>query len=484
MSRSTIRALGLRIAAPFVLAAGLASIVWPLWHVHTAVAVMLLALALVIGGSLWIGRDRPIDPGIGEVLARDDQALLWRMIDGTAEATGSKAPREIYLTDGVRAALAARTVCSGLVNRGSRLEIGAGLFGSLDTEELRALVVALLEQHSGAGGRLVRCRVALAETALRLEGNRLGALWLRYYHPIIESLDAVVNQQVLDGDRKAAELTSRAAIIGGLSRLYMGGAAHDLYVREYLTPLWATGCTAENMFEGLRHFGAEPSRADFFEEIHLALRDMEPMTEGVVGIADRLRVLESLPADETEAVFAEPSEDLLSDRVGLEVALSAKVAERMTGVDSLELVGWDEYASRLADIEVVRAVQFSRACSDVSPMDDDAGSLRHSLRTASSVAREDIASRLMPLAKTLLPPERQPVYQRALRSHIKAAIGSALVDHADHRWELRWSGDAALVGPGGAEVDLEMWVDGVLNGGVGIPALFDWFETVGVPVAA
>lgn len=479
MRELTVRLVTPHLACVFLLAGGI--VILPL---HSAIAAVSFGLGVLVAVNLWIGRARPEAPRIGEDVDAESQPVLWRVVAESAEQAGSKLPKSIRLVEGIEARVVQSSRMSGLIRGRFRLEISVALFGLLDVDEFRSLLVSLFYTTSGPRARLSRAHVALRSGLASAQNRRIAKLWCRWYEPMIEPLEKVEGDLILAADRHATTVSSRGKMIACLARLHIGRAGHEMFLREYVTPLWALGMRPVNLYEGLRRFGGCEERRGQFEAVHLSLRDIDQRQDNGVTTAHRELVLESMPGDDRPDPISEPADALLTNTDAIEETISEQVSARSTGQSDLVAVEWEDFSDALASIEVMRAVQLADAAAEVDQNAPGAGSLRHSLRAASGMGRSDLAGRLLPQAKAMPPNIRPPLLESSLRSHLRAAIGSALVDHAGHRWDMNWAGQANLVGPTDDEVDLKMWVDGVLNGGAGLPALFEWFETLGVPVDA
>ncbi len=113
-----------------------------------------------------------------------------------------------------------------------------------------------------------------------------------------------------------------------------------------------------------------------------------------------------------------------------------------------------------------------------------AGGLRHVLRLLCSGQRSGVATGLAPELVGLPDDEREAASVELLAAYLRASVGSVLAVHAGCRWQMSWGGPPRLVGPDGAVVDIDEWVDGAVMNEVPAAVFIDWLSQVGIPFDA
>lgn len=448
-----------------------------------------LALVGLIGlGARW--RIQPADPSPdtgGLVLEPDAEPALWDEVRDLADRLGVEPPDEIVLAAGVTADLRHRTRGLGRIVASRHLVLGLPLFGMLTLDELRATIAWLLARDAelGVPDGPELCRVAVAGQAVlgrgptgpfaEVRGRRLAA--------VVESAVVVRSAQIVAADGRAVELYGRTVVDGALRRMHLGEAAFDAFLNEYVVPLWSVGAYPTDMYEGLRRFGSADGRDEQFEALRLStMLSDRPRNAGEPAVSTRIRLLQSAPGDDRIPDLGE-SVGLVTGRAEAEPALAAVLAdEAFPGVEPLATT-WAESPALVEVLERARAARLAAVAHEQDTVAVRAGGLAHVVRWVAAHP-DQVAAGLAPELATLPEDGRDEVVTGVVRAYLRAAMGSALIDHAACHWALDWNGPHRLVGPDGREVNLDDWVDGVMGAHVGPRLVTDWLDRVGVPVSA
>ena len=292
----------------------------------------------------------------------------------------------------------------------------------------------------------------------------------------------VARRQEFAADALAAGQAGAATMSGALRMQAISGPAFDRYLSEYASPLWTEGAYPPDLYTGFQAFLTAPGRRDYLVELRQHEGD-----DGARGtrppLRQRLAVVSRTGSDDDALATASPARDLLADAEDVEELVSARLGQLSTGSNELTPARLDDPRAPLwTRRELRRAVLLARAVRCSLPSDPESG-----IRLALRAFGEHSSATAVQLAPTLLAldgPERSEAERAVLRTHLRAAIGMGLVDHAACLWKIDFGGPIDLVGPDGERVPLDDWLDELIADPSRHDAVATWLTQVGVPVPA
>jgi Zn-dependent protease with chaperone function len=235
---------------------------------------------------------------VGIPVTRDDAPQLWALLDGAADAAGTRAPDTVTIVADAAAKLIERTRLLGLAGGRRDLYLGLPLLQAWDTAHLRAVAAHELGHFSPRLGRLAplayRGRVAVGRTVPRIPRRNPAGPLLRTYAKFYRRVDAPFSRaQELAADGIAAEYAGRSAAAAVLRDLPALDALQRIFHAEYLGPGWQAGHVPDDLFGGfLRVLAARATDV-------AVLRARDPGTPSSWDthppVADRLAALAALP---------------------------------------------------------------------------------------------------------------------------------------------------------------------------------------------
>ncbi len=455
--------------------------------VHSVVGAGVGALAVgYVALTCRLSDPEPVVTGIA--VSRTDQPALWDEIDGVASLIGVAPPDEVVIGADVFAQLVHSTSRLGRKVRSRRLVFGLPVMALLTLDELRAVLISLLARDVESTiprGPLLARSAAAAEAALAADqGGIGGSLRRRHLRTVHRQCAPFREAQTLIGDSRAADVVGRTQLDGALRRAHVGHSAYERFAHDYLMELVSVGVRPANLYEGLRHFGSDPVRDSWFEELHVGSTSASMRwNAGEPTIAVRLLRNSATHGDE-KVPDRRGASALLAGREPLERALTELLmAELVPGV-KLRQVLWEEADVALATLNRSRAGRLGLAAAALEPAAPRSGGLAHVIRLAVTSQREGLASMLAPELADIDDDDRPAVVGDLLATYLRASLGSALSEHARCSWVLSWSGAAVLRAPDGTPVDIDEWVSGIVSQQVSPRVVTDWLVAVGVPLEA
>ncbi|AGZ39676.1 hypothetical protein AFR_06935 [Actinoplanes friuliensis DSM 7358] len=180
---------------------------------------------------------------------------MWALLDGAAQAAGTRAPDRVTVVADAAAKIIERTRLLGLIGGRRDLYLGLPLLQAWDEAHLRAVAAHELGHYSPRLGRLAplayRGRVAVARTVPRIPRRNPAGPLLRAYAKFYRRVDAPFSRaQELTADQIAAEYAGRSAAAAVLRDLPALDAVQRIFHAEYLGPGWQAGHVPDDIFGG------------------------------------------------------------------------------------------------------------------------------------------------------------------------------------------------------------------------------------------
>lgn len=452
----------------------------------------------VLRGVFAFGRTDG-DEKTGLPVTEAEQPELWRTVRSLAETSGTRAPDEILLAGDVNAAVSEDARLLGLLPGRRRLYIGMPLLIGLTERQLRSVIAHELAHYGNADTRLAGITLRGRDSVLRTvaafqeqEQKRIGKerskqeraaakavrkgkkakqvdtrgagfgyrmmakpfqAYAKWY---LRATHSVGRQQELAADLVAARVAGRDATASALREIAVLDAAHDHYLERYAMLGVEAGLLPPRgeFCGGLRHLLADPHRRSGLAELRGELPPAEVSPyDSHPPVAERVRLIEALPADAAATDPARPALTLLRDveRVLVDLEGTVLTPEAL----AMERVAWPElthravYALTEAAAEPLRTALAEAGVATGSA----AGDLRALLDAADAGLLWQIAGHL---PKS---PEAARATGRAAREFLRPALAAgtarltelALVERAGAYWELSWSLSSSRLRLPGAE---------------------------------
>jgi Zn-dependent protease with chaperone function len=469
---------------------------------HALLAVgklLILSLALtypIVQGMFAFRRPgKGSDGPSGQVVTPEQQPELWAEIREAARRSGTRPPHALTLTGDVNAAVAERTHLLGLIAGRRRMYLGVPLLAGLTLPRLRAVLAHEFGHYGHQDTRLatltMRGREGVTRTvdAFRAGasgGSRMhavvGNLYLRYARLYLRISQSVARGQELAADQAAARLAGRDTTAAALREIPVLTTAFGFYVERYATVGWQSSLrpSAGEFYGGFRHLLADPGRGAELASMRAELPEAERSPyDSHPPIADRVRLIESLPADgRPDDPTAPLGLSLLRDRDAVLAALESVTL--VAGARGMRQLGWKELAAasgRATCEEAARPLREAVSGADGSGATsrEAAGAGRgvapaKGLGSLDDVLRAIEEGRLWTVVARRLPKSEQAAratgraarefVRPALREGLSALAHLTLADAGRARWELSWSaGPVHAVLPEGYEEALPSALD-------------------------
>ncbi len=235
---------------------------------------------------------------VGIPVTREDAPQLWALLDGAAEAAGTRVPDRVTIVADAAAKIIERTRLLGVLGGRRDLYLGLPLLQAWDEAHLRAVAAHELGHFSPRLGRLAplayRGRVAVARTVPRIPPRNPAGPLLRTYGKFYRRVDAPFSRaQEMTADQIAAEYAGPAAATAVLRDLPALEALQRIFHAEYLGPGWQAGHVPDDLFGGFLRVLA--ARADDVA----VLRARDPGTPAAWDthppVTERLAALTAMP---------------------------------------------------------------------------------------------------------------------------------------------------------------------------------------------
>jgi Zn-dependent protease with chaperone function len=235
---------------------------------------------------------------VGIPVTREDAPQLWALLDGAAEAAGTRVPDRVTIVADAAAKIIERTRLLGVLGGRRDLYLGLPLLQAWDEAHLRAVAAHELGHFSPRLGRLAplayRGRVAVARTVPRIPPRNPAGPLLRTYAKFYRRVDAPFSRaQEMTADQIAAEYAGPAAATAVLRDLPALEALQRIFHAEYLGPGWQAGHVPDDLFGGFLRVLA--ARADDVA----VLRARDPGTPAAWDthppVSERLAALTAMP---------------------------------------------------------------------------------------------------------------------------------------------------------------------------------------------
>ena len=462
-------------------AAGTALVVHPIAGAVVAVG----ALAYVV---VMVAPPDPEPQTAGVAVTRDEQPELWAEVEAAAAAAGAPVPDVLVIADAVQARLVHRTSGRGRRVKERRLEVGLPGLSMFTREELRVVLLGVLSRDTDLciphGAVLMRAATASERVLGTPGGGLIHDLRLRHARAVFDACEPVRAGPILASDSRAAGLVGRTQLEGALRKAHVGGTALNRFLEEYVLPILSAGRRPVNLYDGLRSYGADLSRDSLFEELHIdATTTSARWNPGEPSLGLRVTRVSASAGGDT-ATDDRDASALISGRTALEVELSRQVADHLMPGTELSPVDWAGVVEATTRIQLARAGRLAAVARAFEPGAPRAGGLRHVLRLLCSGQRSGVATGLAPELISLPDDERDAASVELLAEDPDSSVVSALIALVACRWQMSWGGAPRLVGPDGAVVDLDEWVNGAVANEVPAAVFIEWLGQVGVPLDA
>ncbi|MEU7531317.1 M48 family metalloprotease [Saccharothrix sp. NPDC042600] len=258
------------------------------------------AVALAVTGAVFKALRTRVEPE-GVPLTRADQPELWRVVDELAEAVGTRAPDDIRLVAGVKAAVREEAGLLGLRPGPRHLVLGLPLLAGLTAGELRSVLAHELGHFGGGHTRLsaltYRAKVALERTVDGLAGSIVQEP-LAYYARVYAWVAASANRRrELAADAASVAAAGRETAQSALRKALPLAAAWNTYLDDYVSLASAAGRTPL-LLAGFRSLLADPERQEQLADATDRLLDEQPASvfDNHPPVRERIAAMEALPS--------------------------------------------------------------------------------------------------------------------------------------------------------------------------------------------
>ncbi|MEU6226982.1 M48 family metallopeptidase [Streptomyces sp. NPDC047042] len=309
-------------------------------HAPAAAAAKLALVSVVpaiplVRGLFMLRTPKGEEPA-GLPVTEAQEPELWRTVRELAERVGTRAPSRIVLTGDVNAAVGEDARLLGLLPGPRRLYLGVPLMQGLTEAQLRAVIAHELGHYAGSDTRLaaltLRGRVQLQRTIANFEERAgityrvLARVYTAYAELYLRTTLADSRRQEYAADASAARIAGRDATASALREIPVLDGAFGFYVRSYAT-LGTDAALLPPRGEVFGGFGRMLSA----RQLELAGLRSELPTEPTSPydshppVADRVRRVELLPADDRADEAHGAAIALLTDAEGTFAALEDAV---------------------------------------------------------------------------------------------------------------------------------------------------------------
>lgn len=472
---------------------------------HSAGALKLVflsaLLAIPVVRGMFMLRRPEHDGPVGLPVTPAQQPALWAAVRTLADRTGTRVPDALVLTGDVNAAVSEDARLLGLLPGRRTLYLGVPLMTGLTQPQLHAVLAHEMGHYSNADTRLSgitmrgrdsvlrtielfhqqadkkadKERVRQEKTAARrrargkkaretdtggagLTYRLMAKLYTAYGTVFLRASQAVGRRQELAADRVAARITGRDAMVSALRELPALDAANGFYLDAYATRGVEAGLLPPRgeVFGGLGRMLA--ARQD---ELAALREDLPEETASPFDshppIAERVRLLEALPADSRASggvpsalMLLQDSERVLSD---LEDAVLLPQVVGMRRAD------WPEVLHE-SSRHTARAVAapLTEAAAAVT---GGGGSLHGLLDATDRGQLWQITERLprSEQAATATGRALREILRPQLRERLAHLVLADLADAGGARWDFSWSQQSGLRLPDGVDDELPAALD-------------------------
>ncbi len=250
---------------------------------------------------------------VGIEVTPAEQPALWERIRYLAEQVGTRAPRRLYLTPDVNAAVWENARLLGLVPGKRRMMVGAPLLMALTPVQLDAVLAHELGHYGNrdtqVGGLVGRTRQSVL-AALRAAGRRRSfelpganlfvVVFRAYAHLVLRVTQEASRAQEYAADRVAARIAGAQNAIAALNEIQVIDSVFDFYLERYIAPGLPLGLmpAQPEVFGGFTALLADPARRAQLEELR---RNPRPETtdryDSHPPMSERVAALAALPPD-------------------------------------------------------------------------------------------------------------------------------------------------------------------------------------------
>ncbi len=293
---------------------------------------------VVIGGIVTMVRrlTTRFEPApLGQHVDIETQPRLWALLDEVAEAAGGDDVDAVYLAPGAELAIIERSsLWAALRHRQPEccLVIGIGLFDGMTQLQLRSLLAH--EYGHSAGGQIVfGVRRAVVDQCNGLGRAGLVALdpvwWLlRAFHRIFvgASASAASRQEQL-ADRSAVETYGTPAFVGAQRHVATCAARFPLAITAAVDGAVKAGAPLPDLYQPPVVVSEAALAKAVLAKLTEVPKDSHPSAHDRIAAAELLAVTRDGRPEDDEPVWA-----LFDDRVALERAMTAVIADRIAAM--------------------------------------------------------------------------------------------------------------------------------------------------------
>ena len=298
--------------------------------------VITVVIVLVVIGAIasmvrrLTTRHEPALPG--QHVEFESQPRLWALLDEVAAAAGGDDLDAVYLAPGAELAILERESVWGAL-RGRQPEcwlvIGIGLFEGMTQLQLRSLL-AHEYGHSAGGERLFGVRRAVVDQCNGLRRAGLVALdpvwWLLLaFHRIFTGVSAAAaRRQEQLADRSAVEAYGTAAFVGAQRHVATFAARFPLAITAAVAGAVKASTPLSDLYQPPPAVNEEALAKAVLAKLTEVPGDGHASAHERIAAAEALAVTRDAKPGDDDPVWA-----LLDDRVELERAMTAVIADRL-----------------------------------------------------------------------------------------------------------------------------------------------------------
>ncbi|AOS62025.1 M48 family metallopeptidase [Actinoalloteichus hymeniacidonis] len=442
-------------------------------------AIVAVGLMLALGFGLVQALRTRLTPPDGPRLTRQEQPMLWQLVDELAANAQTRPPDEIILVPEINAAVQEDARGLGLQAGRRYMMIGLPLLAGLNVSELRSVLAHELGHYGGGHTRLLAITYRGAETLRRTVGRLDSgpARWIlngyaRLYLMVSRS---ATRSQELQADAYSVAAAGRFTASEALRKIATMDMFWEAYADRFLN-LPQLAQRTPDILLGFRFFLDAPENQRIRAEYEPKVLDAESSSvyDSHPTIRKRIAAIQNLPDNP-----AAPDQ-----RPGWSVIMNpAQVLPAAEGVLYIRgeigpKAGWDEIArlgcAELAAKNAARLAEAARQ-SGAAP----SGALGEILN---AVGRGEMVRLIAPLVREGIDPNEQiDAVRNLLTGLLGAVIVTALISQGRAHHELRWGGPAQVIGPNGPLDVAELVGPAVANPGL-VPQFVARLQQLGVPL--
>jgi Zn-dependent protease with chaperone function len=446
-----------------------------------ATGVVVFAL---LRGMFFVERRSAADDVNGIEVTEAEEPRLWATIREVAASLATDPPAHVYLVPDVNAFVFQRSRFMGLVPGERVMGIGVPLLEVLSPDELRGVLAHEFGHYTGGDTRLgplvYRGRASIGRTIHHLGDNVIATVFRAYGKLYLRVSQAVSRRQELDADANAAHLVGSATHASALRKVHVSAAVFDEFVDLYAVPLWENGARPKTLYEGFRRFHDDPEHAEALTKAVAEMaKEAGDRYDSHPPLGARLAALGDTSTDVEPA--PQRAVDLLADAARTDDRMSQLVSRLAAESSSLVPVEWDDQAAERMCAPNASS-ESERLRGAVSRLTGRDARVADALDLLEQGKVPDLAYAIEPRLAQVPDADRARVGTAVVARALAGTVAAALTTLHGWRWELRWSGPAALVSPKGKAWDYGTDVFDAVADPAKVPALRKKLKAYGIPV--